>query len=157
MCPLLFAYDINRLWLSYTHLPQWSSVFGETGLGKQCRPRTNCLIKVNTPRPVGPKTLDCCSTMSMLLLMSMMFAEMMSFTFDFAILDLNQVKCKNSNHPCLFHCIYICRILRKMIPCGLLFKQLPWDPANVNAWKYIGGVIPILYPCKDCRIQSYQT
>ena len=56
------------------------------------------------------------------------------------ILDWNQVKYKTCDHAksCLFHCINICRFSRKMFEqaaFGLVFKQLPRDPANVNTRK----------------------
>ena len=38
----------------------------------------------------------------------------------------------------MFHCINTCRVPRMMLntrPIGLVFKQHPRDPANVNAWK----------------------
>ena len=44
--------------------------------------------------------------------------------------------CKNNDHTCLFHCINTCRVPRMMLntrPIGLVFKQHPRDPANVNA------------------------
>ena len=48
---------------------------------------------------------------------------------------------QSSKHPCLFHCINICQVPRRWFEhaaCGLVFKQLPLDPANVNAWKNMG-------------------
>ena len=50
---------------------------------------------------------------------------------------------KNTDHPSLFHCNKICRVPRKIFdarPSGLVFKQLPQDPANVNAWKTMGDL-----------------
>ena len=44
--------------------------------------------------------------------------------------------CKNNDHTCMFHCINTCRVPRMMLntrPIGLVFKQHPRDPANVNA------------------------
>ena len=41
-------------------------------------------------------------------------------------------------HVC-FIALTLVRSLRQGLntrPIGLMFKQLPWDPANVNAWKY---------------------
>ena len=46
--------------------------------------------------------------------------------------------CKNNDQTCLFHCINTCRVPRMMLntrPIGLVFKQHPRDPANVNSWK----------------------
>ena len=43
-----------------------------------------------------------------------------------------------NDHTCLFHCNNTCRVPRMMLntrPIGLVFKQHPRDPANVNAWK----------------------
>ena len=99
--------------------------------------------------------------LSMLLLTSTLLAEMTSLTFEFvswchfvqrysmyeirlfcwlsavfaAILDWDQVKCKNSDHLFLIHCINICRVHRKISACCHVFRQFPRDPANVNAWK----------------------
>ena len=50
----------------------------------------------------------------------------------------NHIKCKNNDQTYLFQCINICRVPRKKFnirPSSLMFKQLPRDPANVNAWK----------------------
>ena len=49
-------------------------------------------------------------------------------------------KYKNRDHTCLFHCINICRVPQKMfehLACSSMFKQLPQDLANVNAWKNV--------------------
>ena len=40
----------------------------------------------------------------------------------------NQIKCKNNDQTCLFQCINICWVPRKMFEhsaCGFVFKQLP--------------------------------
>ena len=50
----------------------------------------------------------------------------------------NHIKCKNNDQICLFQCINICRVPHRSLnirPSGLLFKQLPQDPAIVIAWK----------------------
>ena len=44
--------------------------------------------------------------------------------------------CKNNDHTCLSHCINTCQVPQMMLntrPIGLVFKQHPRDPANVNA------------------------
>ena len=44
--------------------------------------------------------------------------------------------CKINDHTCMFNCTNTCRVPREMFEHklnGLMFKQLPWDPANVNA------------------------
>ena len=44
--------------------------------------------------------------------------------------------CQNNYHTCLFHFISTCWVPQEMLntlPDGLVFKQLPWDLANVNA------------------------
>ena len=49
--------------------------------------------------------------------------------------------CKNDDHPWLFHCNTFAGSLSRYLntrPSGLVFKQLPRDPANVNAWKTMG-------------------
>ena len=57
--------------------------------------------------------------------------------FSGAILNWNQVKCQNGDHTCLFHCMNVCQVPRKVFEhsaCGLMFKQFPQDPANVDAY-----------------------
>ena len=40
-------------------------------------------------------------------------------------------------------------------PSGLVFKQLPRDPANVDAWKTMGNrVINSLFECFDCSYRE---
>ena len=42
-----------------------------------------------------------------------------------------QVKSKNNDHVCSTALTFVGSLGRR--PCGLVFKQLPRDPANVNA------------------------
>ena len=46
--------------------------------------------------------------------------------------------CKNNDHTCFFHCINTFQRHSDFLnarPICLVFKQLPRDPAYVNAWK----------------------
>ena len=97
--------------------------------------------------------------LSMLLLMSVLLAEMLSLMFRFCKLmsfcttrfnvrnkiilmnfcgdfrlDWKKVKCKNSDHPALTFAGSLRRWFEHSA-CRLMFKQLPRYPANVNAWK----------------------
>ena len=52
-------------------------------------------------------------------------------------LEVGQI-CKNNDHKCLFHCITHAESLSRCWNTwsnGLIFKQLPWEPENVNALK----------------------
>ena len=65
-------------------------------------------------------------------------AKMAVFSVGFW-LEAGKKLCKNNNHTCLFHCIKtLAGSLRRCLntrPHSLVFKQLPREPANVNAWK----------------------
>ena len=61
--------------------------------------------------------------------------------------------CQNNDHTCLFHYINTCRVHREMFntrPDGLVFKHLPWDLANVNAWKNMCD--PCIYVTMTLRL-----
>ena len=66
--------------------------------------------------------------------------------FSGANLNWNRVKCKNSDHTCLFHCINICRVPRKMFKhssCGFsLGKKIHSISLMVNTQILIlpGGI-----------------
>ena len=58
-------------------------------------------------------------------------------------LELGKI-CKNNDHKCLFHCITLAESLSRCWNTwsnGLIFKQLPWDPANKNAIKMLDPYI----------------
>ena len=82
-----------------------------------------------------------------------------------AICHWNRKLCKNKVHPWLFIAITFAGSLRRYFntrPVGSVFKQLPRDPANVNAWKtmgdpYIKNIVPMLCACShNVQIMSFQ-
>ena len=71
----------------------------------------------------------------------------------------NHIKCKNNDQTCLFQCINICWVPRKMFEhsaCGFVFKQLPRDLANVNAWKNVWSLyLKHLWLSGNCHPRSH--